>query len=127
VARGKGRRKQGKRRPRKRVETADYTDPEGNMITLRKALSPESVIKIREAPMGEARDAASLDDAWQRREEMLFERLAVRWEIAGLPIDDQKTLLGRYRMASPEERRWLRGVIARHVKTWIPGIEPPAG
>lgn len=127
MSRGKGRRRQRKRRPRKRVETATYTDPEGNAITLRKALSPESVIKIGESPTAEASDAASLEDAWQRREEMLFERLAVRWEIAGLPITDQKTLLGRYRMASPQERRWLRAVIAEHVETWIPGLAPPAG
>ena len=63
LARGKRRRKQGKRRPRKRVETAEYTDPEGNVLTLRKALSPESVVKIREAPMEDAGQAASLDDA----------------------------------------------------------------
>jgi len=119
-----GKRKQRKRRPRKRVETATYSDSEGNAVVLRKALSPETVMKIGEGPAGAA---ATSDDAWQRREELLFERLVVSWEISGLPIDDQKTLLGRYRMASPDERRWLREVIAEHVRTWIPGVEPPAG
>jgi hypothetical protein len=115
----RGRRKQPKRRPRKRVETERYTDPEGNVLVLRKALSPETVIKIGEPPRGEA---ASIDDAWQRREEMLFERLVVSWEVAGLPLEDQKLLLGRFRMASPEERRWVRATIAAHVETWIPGL-----
>ena len=54
---------------------------------------------------------------------MLFERLVVEWEVAGLPLDDQKMLLGRYRMASPAERRWVRATIADHVAKWIPGLE----
>lgn len=119
------RRRKPKQRPRKRVETASYSDADGNVLTLRKALSPETVIKISEPP---TTAAASAEDAWQRREEMLFERLVVSWELAGLePLRDQKLLLGRYRMASASERRWVRGVIAEHVETWIPGISPPAG
>ena len=116
----KGRRKKPRQRPVKRVETESYADPEGNVITLRKALSPATIAKIGEPPKG---DAVSIDDAWQRREEMLFERLVVSWEIAGLPLADQKALLGRYRMASTEERRWVRATIAAHVDAWIPGLE----
>ncbi len=108
-----------KQRPTKRVETASYADTEGNVLVLRKALSPATIAKIGEPPAG---DAASIDDAWQRREEMLFERLVVRWEIAGLPLEDQRLLLGRYRMATPAERRWVRATIAAHVETWIPGL-----
>ena len=48
---------------------------------------------------GLARSGGSVEDAWRRRSELLFERLVVRWEIAGLPLDDQKMLIGRYRMA----------------------------
>ena len=47
--------------------------------------------------------------------EFLFERLAVRWEIAGLPLEGQKELLGRYRMASPEERRRVRQALDEHL------------
>ncbi|HEU4393072.1 MAG TPA: hypothetical protein VFR04_05475, partial [Solirubrobacterales bacterium] len=47
--------------------------------------------------------AASLEDAWARREEALFERLTVSWVISDLPLDEQKMLIGRYRMATPEE------------------------
>ena len=46
---------------------------------------------------------------------MLFERLAVGWEIAGLPLDDQKMLLGRYRMADAETQRWVRQTIDDHL------------
>ena len=111
-------RKAGKR-PRKVVETETYTDPEGNELELRRSLSPATIAKIGERP---ASDAASIDDAWQRREEMLFERLAVRWEIAGLPIKGQKMLIGRYRMATPQERRWVRETIAAHLERWVGGI-----
>ncbi len=58
---------------------------------------------------------ASSDDAWQRHEEVLFERLAVSWTIAGLPITGQRELLGRYRMADSETRRWVRGTIDDHI------------
>ena len=53
---------------------------------------------------------------------MLFERLVVRWEIAGLPIDEQAMLLGRYRMASDEERRWIRETIDAHLDRFLPEL-----
>lgn len=115
----KRRRKRAKQRPRKLVQTESYEDQEGNVLVLRKALSPATIAKIGESPKG---DATTLDDAWQRREELIFERLAVSWEISGVPLDDQKLLLGRYRMAGPDERRWVRETIAAHVERWLPGL-----
>ncbi len=116
------RRKQASQRPRKRVETAHYEDAEGNVLRLRKALSPATIVKLGEKPSGAA---TTIEDAHHRREEMLFERLVVSWEISGLePLTDQKLLLGRFRMASPEERRWIRESIAEHVGIWIPGVDP---
>jgi hypothetical protein len=100
------------------VPTTDYTDAEGNVLTLRSELSPRTIAKIGE---GSASSAASTEDAWRRREEMLFERLAVRWEIAGLPLDDQAMLLGRYRMADPETQRWVRETISAHLERHFPG------
>jgi hypothetical protein len=97
----------------------DYTDPEGNILTLRQSLSNATIAKIGEPP---ASDAASLEDAWRRRSEVLFERLAVGWEIAGLPLEDQKMLLGRYRMADPETQRWVRQTIADHLERYIPEL-----
>lgn len=107
------------RRPREKAPTVDYVDPEGNVLTLRQALSAGTIAKVGEPPTGEA---ASQDDAWRRRSEALFERLAVRWEIAGLPLDDQKMLLGRYRMADAEMQRWVRQTIAAHLERHIPEL-----
>ena len=47
---------------------------------------------------------------------MLFERLAVRWTIAGLPLEGQAELLGRYRMADRETRDWIASTIAEHLE-----------
>jgi hypothetical protein len=107
------------RRPREKAPAVDYTDPEGNVLSLRQTLSAGTIAKVGEPPAGEA---ASLEDAWRRRSEVLFERLAVRWEIAGLPLDDQKMLLGRYRMADAETQRWVRQTIAEHLRRHIPEL-----
>ncbi|MGD9734992.1 MAG: hypothetical protein AB7V58_05195 [Solirubrobacterales bacterium] len=107
------------RRPRAKAATVAYTDPEGNVLVLRESLSAGTIAKLGEAP---ASQAASFDDAWRRREEALFERLAVSWEIAGLPLDDQKMLLGRYRMADPETQRWVRTTIDAHLQRYIPEL-----
>ena len=99
--------------------TTDYRDAEGNVLTLRDALSDGT---LRQLEQLEARPAASAEDRWQRRMELLFERLAVSWEIAGLPLDSQKELLGRYRMASADERRWVRETLTEHLRTRHPGV-----
>jgi hypothetical protein len=107
------------RRPREKTPTVDYVDPDGNVLALRQTLSAGTIAKVGEPPAG---DAASLDDAWRRRSEVLFERLAVRWEVAGLPLEDQKMLLGRYRMADAETQRWVRQTIAQHLERYIPEL-----
>jgi hypothetical protein len=111
------RRKQ--RRPREKVATVDYTDAEGNVLTLRQSLSHSTIAKIEAGP---ATAATSQEDVWHRRAELLFERLAVRWEIADLPLTDQKMLLGRYRMADPATQQWVRETIADHVERHIPEL-----
>lgn len=90
------------------------------MLTLRGELSQATIRKIR-AESGRA--ASSGDDIWRRRTELLFERLVVRWEIAGLPLDDQKLLLGRYRMADAETQVWVRQTITGHVERFMPELE----
>ena len=92
--------------------TSDYTDAEGNVLTLRDRLSAGTLRKLSEL---DSKSAASADDRWQRREELLFERLAVRWTIAGLPLESQRELLGRYRMADSETRAWVRQTIDAHL------------
>jgi hypothetical protein len=107
------------RQLRKKAPTVSYADPEGNVLELRETLSAATIAKLGEAP---ASDAASIEDAWARREEALFERLAVSWEIAGLPLEDQKMLLGRYRMADPDTRAWVRRTIAAHLERHFPEL-----
>jgi hypothetical protein len=112
-----------KRNPRKRerakASTSSYADSEGNILVLRDSLSSGSIAKIGEQIENQA---YSVDDIWQRRTELIFERLAVPWEIAGLPLDDQKMLLGRYRMADPDTRRWVRETLDEHVREHIPEL-----
>jgi hypothetical protein len=99
--------------------TVDYTDADGNVLTLRESVSPGTVAKLAE-PAGGA--AASADDLWRRRTEMLFERFAVRWTIAGLPLERQKELIGRYRMADHDTQRWVRETIAEHLRRHQPEL-----
>jgi hypothetical protein len=112
-------RRKPQKKGREKATSVSYADPEGNVLALRETLSAGTIAKIGEAP---ASHAASLEDAWARREETLFERLAVSWEIAGLPLDDQKMLLGRYRMADPETRAWVRRTIAEHLERHLPEL-----
>jgi hypothetical protein len=100
--------------------TSDYTDADGNVLTLRDELSAGTLRKLADL---DAKPAASAEDRWQRRVEFLFERLAVRWEIAGLPLEGQKELLGRYRMASTDERRQVREALAEHLRGRYPDVE----
>ena len=112
-------RRKKQRERREPVETFDYTDPEGNVLTLRGRLSAATIRKLSRA---DRRRGASAEDAYHRRTEMLFERLAVSWEIAGLPLDDQKLLLGRYRMADSATQAWVRRTITEHLERHIPEL-----
>ena len=58
--------------------TTDYRDADGNVLTLRDELSAGTLRKLRDL---DARPGSSAEDRWQRRMELLFERLAVRWEM----------------------------------------------
>jgi hypothetical protein len=101
------------------VSTSDYADPEGNVLTLRDELSAGSAKQVRQL---DSTPAASAEDRWQRRAELLFERLAVRWTISGLPLEGQKELLGRYRMADGDTRAWIRDTIDRHLEDKQPEL-----
>jgi len=107
---------------------AEYADPEGNVLVLRGSLPPRARREYVRTLAGEGRVAggeAAREDAWQRAVELLFERLAVRWTIAGLPLERQAELIGRYRMASVEERAWVRGVLREHVAEHFPDLQAP--
>lgn len=101
------------------ASTSSYADDEGNVLVLRDELTEGT---LRGLERLDAKPAANAEDRWQRRVEYLFERLAVRWEIAGLPLEGQRELLGRYRMASPDERRAVRAALAEHLSTNHPDV-----
>jgi hypothetical protein len=111
--------KRKQRRPRQKAPTVDYTDEEGNILTLRQSLSAGTIAKLGEGP---ATAATTQDDAWRRRSELLFERLAVSWKVAGLPLTDQRMLLGRYRMADSATQDWVRRTVLEHVGRFIPEL-----
>jgi hypothetical protein len=114
--------KRGRRRDRLKAPSSDYTDPEGNVLTLRGSLTPGA---RREYAVTLAGNPLSREDAWHRAVELLFERLAVRWEIAGAPIDRQRELLARFRAASPGERAWVREVLRAHCAEHFPDMNAP--
>ena len=71
---------------------------------------------MRELRSLTGRPGASADDVWHRREELLFELLTVSWTIAGLPLTGQRELLGRYRMADSDTRRWVQRTVDQHLR-----------
>jgi hypothetical protein len=105
----------------RRGTTTDYADADGNVLTLRDRLSDGT---LRQLAAQVSRPGASADDLWQRREELLFERLAVAWTIAGLPLEGQRELLGRYRMADHETRAWIRRTLHDHLAERHPEALP---
>ena len=113
-----------------RAPSSDYTDTEANVLTLRGSLTPAArreyaeTLTLASAGAG-AKAAATQEDAWQRAVELLFERLAVRWSIAGAPIERQRELLARFRVASPAERAWVREVLREHCAEHFPDLQAP--
>jgi hypothetical protein len=111
------------RRERLKAPESEYRDADGNRLVLRGAMTPGTRRQYSETVAG---SPLSREDAWQRAVEFLFERLAVRWEIAGTdPIDGQQELLARFRFAGVAERRWIRGVLREHLAEHFPELEAP--
>lgn len=105
--------------PEASAPTIEYRDTDGNVLALRDTLSPGTVERFHTL---ESRPGASFEDLEQRRLEFLFERLTVRWEIAGLPLEGQAELLGRLRMADPQLRRWVRETVTEHARARLPEL-----
>jgi hypothetical protein len=103
------------------VPTSSYPDAEGNVLVLRGSLTPAARAEYARTVSG----GLAQEDAWQRGVELLFERLAVSWTVAGLEITRQKELLGRYRMASSDERRFVREALRAHLAEHFPEMEAP--
>ena len=111
--------KRGRQRDKLAAPTSEYPDAGGNVLVLRGSLTPAT-----------RREYASIapsvrEDLWQRQVEFLFERLAVSWTVSGVETAKQKELLQRYRVATQDERAWVRDVLREHLAEWFPDVEAP--
>lgn len=98
----------------------------GGSVSLRCVLSPKSRTGYAAIASGEAGSAAaSREDAWQRAVEFLFERLVTRWDVAGVAYSDQRELLARFRVATPDERSAIRDALRTHLVEWFPEMDAP--
>jgi hypothetical protein len=110
-----------KRQPKLEAPTSEYRDADGNVLELRGALTPATRRQYAETLAG----GLHREDALARATELLYERLAVSWTIAGEPITRQKELLGRFRMASGPERAFVRDALRDHLAEHFPEMEAP--
>lgn len=114
--------KRNRQRERLRAPESDYRGPDGDVLVLRGALTPATRQQYASIVHG---NPLSREDAWHRAVEFLFERLAVRWVLAGVPTAGQRELLARFRVASADERAWIRGVLREHLAEHFPDMEAP--
>ncbi len=113
--------RRNRQRERLAAPSTDYGDEAGGVLTLRGAMTP----KTREAYRAELAGGLDREDAWQRAVEFLFERLAVRWTIAGVPLEGQRDLLARFRVATPAERAAVRDALRIHLAENFPELPAP--
>jgi hypothetical protein len=126
VGRRSRRRAHGGAPERLSAPSSDYRDADGDVLTLRGSLPPAARLEYAATLAGERGSAAATrEDVWQRAVELLFERLAVRWTIAGAPIERPRELLARFRAASPGERAWIREALREHCAEHFPDVRAP--
>jgi hypothetical protein len=113
--------KQRKKHEKLVAPSSEYRDAEGNLLILRGSLKPGARREYGDILAG----GLNREDAWQRATELLFERLAVSWTIAGVEISRQKELVARYRVASAEERRFVRDALREHSAEHFPELQAP--
>ncbi|MGH2885584.1 MAG: hypothetical protein ACRDPA_23275 [Solirubrobacteraceae bacterium] len=113
--------KKSRKREKLTAPTSEYSDQEGNVLTLRGSLTPGARREYADILAG----GLEREDAWQRATELLFERLAVAWTVYGVEITRQKELLARYRMASNDERRFVRETLREHAAEHFPELQAP--
>ena len=111
------------RRNKLKAPNTEYRSPDGDVLVLRGSMTLGTRREYAETVGG---SPLSQEDAWHRAVEFLFERLAVSWAVSGVdPIKRQKELLARFRMASQDERRWIRDVLREHLAENFPELTPP--
>ncbi len=114
--------KRNRERGRLAAPATEYRDSEDNVLVLRGSMSPLTRRKYASTLHDQRR---TTDDSWQRAVEFLFERLVERWVVHDVPTEGQKELLQRYRIATSDERRWIRDVLRTHLVEHFPDVEAP--
>lgn len=115
--------RRARERGRVKAPPSEYRSAgEEGVLTLRGALTPATRREYAAVLHDQGR---STEDSWQRAVEFLFERLAVRWEIDGVRAEDQHELLGRFRMATQDERRFVRDALREHLAEHFPDVQAP--
>ncbi|MEA2340652.1 MAG: hypothetical protein QOG11_729 [Solirubrobacteraceae bacterium] len=105
---------------------ATHELPDGSRLTLRTTMTPGTRREYAAVAKGErSAAAATQEDAWQRAVEFLFERLALRWEVAGVETAGQRELLARLRAATRAERAQVRDALRGHVGEHFPDLDAP--
>jgi hypothetical protein len=101
----------------------EYRSPDGaELLVLRGVLTPKTRTQYAAVLKG---NTLSQEDAWHRAVEFLFERLAIRWEIHDVPVGTQRDLLARFRVATSDERMWIRTALREHCAEFFPDVEAP--
>jgi hypothetical protein len=107
---------------RLRAPDAEYEGADGDRLVLRGSMSPMTRRGYEDVRTDQG---ASTEDSWHRSVEFLFERLAVRWDVSGVPTEGQAELLARFRVASPAERAWIRDVLREHLAEHFGELRAP--
>jgi hypothetical protein len=114
--------RRNRQRDRLKAPTSPYLGEDGSVLELRGSMTPATRREYAAVLHDMAR---TTEDSWQRAAEFLFERLAVRWTVHDVPTEGQRELLARYRMATQEERLFVRDALRRHVAEHFPDVEAP--
>jgi hypothetical protein len=110
-------------RKKLKAPLSEYRSADGDVLLLRGSMTVGTRREYADVLGG---SPLSREDAWHRGVEFLFERLAVSWAVAGTdPLTRQKQLLARFRMASQDERHWIRDVLRAHLAEHFPELTPP--
>lgn len=96
------------------------------VLRLRTGMTPGTREEYAALRRGDRSTAASTsEDRWARAVEFLFERLVVRWEVAGVATEGPRDLLRRYRATTPDERRAIRDALRDHLAEHLPEVPAP--
>lgn len=114
--------KRNRQRGKLKAPTSAYDGGDAGLLELRGSMTPAT----RREYAATLHDLSKqTEDSWHRAVEFLFERLAVTWTISDVPTTGQKALLMRFRMATQEERAFVRTALREHLAEHFPDIEAP--